>query len=113
MKRAKKVLLSIFLVMTFLTASLAVCNAHTLQTTHPDCTQCIVTSASQRGGPLPIPLPIGPHHCPHHACQHLHTPFLASSVTILPAFGYSALTVIYFPLPRLECALSIFQPPKV
>jgi len=112
MKRVEKVFLPIFLVLAFLAASLAVCNAHTSKTTHPDCPQCVMTSTSRREGPYPISFPVGSHHCPHHACQHLHTPFLIGNVAFLPAFVPSTLTVIDSSSRYLGSALFIFKPPK-
>ena len=104
--------MSLFLALTLLTTSLALCNAHSAQSDHQDCAQCVrTTSASEEGDP-PRSLPARPHHCPHHACPHLHFPYLVQCLLFVPVFNFAVFTIsdISFQLP--PCSLSIFQPPK-
>ena len=85
MRQLWRLLLSLLVTLTFLVSTLAVCNAHLSAREHPDCARCLVASTSRRDDGMPVHLPVGPHHCPDHACGHLHLPFLVDgNVGLIP-----------------------------
>ena len=79
MRRLRRIVLSLFVSLAFLASTLAVCNAHLSAAEHPDCPRCLMISTSRRENGAPAHLPAGPHHCPDHACAHLHAPFMVDS----------------------------------
>lgn len=106
-------LFSVFLIVTLLCTSAAVCNAHVSEATHADCPLHVDTSATGGGQHVPTSLPTGPHHCPYHSCPHLHGLYLTTSAAFAPVFDAAMLSVSERQLHRPLVVLSIFQPPEM
>jgi hypothetical protein len=112
MQRLQSLLLSLFVSVTFVASTLAVCNAHISATEHPDCTWCLVASSSRREDGGPAHLPAGSHHCPDHACAHLHLLFLMSNSTMLPSLVASWVLSLPLAFYEREMSSSILRPPQ-
>lgn len=81
--RRRPIVYSLLLSLAFLVSTLSVCNAHLSATEHSDCARCLVTSTSRREDGAPAHLPVRAHHCPNHACAHLHALFIVDSGLVL------------------------------
>src|SRR5262249_18432184 len=104
--------LSLLIIFVFAATTLSVCSAHLLASEHPDCARCLIATSSRREDGTPAPLPVTPHHCPDHACSHLHTPFIIDSSSTLISLSVSW----FLPPPsahhRQELPSSLFRPPQ-
>jgi len=112
MRGWRRISLGFLMSLVFVASTLSVCNAHLSASEHPDCIQCLATASSRREDGIPAPLPVGPHHCPDHACTHLHAPFiLGGSLTpmSLPVFWFFPLTTARH---GQELPSSLFRPPQ-
>ena len=112
MRQWWRLLLSLLVTLTFLVSTLAVCNAHLSAREHPDCARCLVASTSRREDGMPVHLPVGPHHCPDHACGHLHLPFLVGSSVVLVPLVTSQLLPDFIVTRGRERSHSILRPPR-
>lgn len=112
MQQLQFLLLSLFVSLTFVASTLAVCNAHLSVAEHPDCAHCVVASSSRRDDGTPGHVPAGPHHCPEHACGHLHASFIMGSGIELPPLVAFCFVLAPPLVHEREPLLSLLRPPQ-
>lgn len=112
MRRPQLLVCTLFVGVTLLVSTLAVCDAHVSPAEHPDCARCVVATSSRREDGTPGHVPAAPHHCPEHACGHLHAPFVVGSGIELPPL----VAFCFFLAPPLaherEPLLDLLRPPQ-